>query len=104
MAKGHPHYVFGEKGDKYKSLGLTTHPDKNIKHIELHKNPEPFNSAPSYLQFRVHTANKKYYAIPLSNWKFEKEDMDIVRHRVKEYKKSYNRKPPMYYENKRKKK
>ena len=35
---------------------------------------------------------------------FARDDMGIVRHRTKKYKKSYNRKPPMYYENKKKNK
>ena len=94
LAEGHPHYVFGETASgKYKSLGLTTHPVKGIKHVRLHKNPEPNNNDESYLQMRVHTAKKSYYTEPLPDWSFSKEDMSIVRHRTKEYKKSTNRKP-----------
>ena len=101
----HPQYVFGEKNGKYKSLGLTTSPRKDIKHVKLTKNPNPNDSRESYLQTKeVHTANKKYYSPILSGWMFALEDMGIIRHRTKKYKKSYNRKPPMYYENKKKKK
>lgn len=104
-AGGHPHYVFGEKNGKYKSLGLTTSPSKNIKHVKLTKNPNPNDASTSYLQIKeVHTANKKYYSSILPNWMFARDDMGIVRHRTKKYKKSYNRKPPMYYENKKKNK
>lgn len=93
LAEGHPHYVFGETNGKYKSLGLTSTPVKGIRHVKLKKNPEPNNKDDSYLQMRVHTAKKKYYTEPLSGWKFSKDDMAIVRHRTKQYKKSTNRKP-----------
>lgn len=93
LADGHPHFVFGEKNGKFKSLGLTTHPVKDVKHVRLHKNPEPNNADESYLQMRVHTAKKTYYTEPLPDWKFSKDDMPIVRHRIKAYKKSTNRKP-----------
>ena len=105
-AMGHPHYIFGEKNGKYKSLGLTTSPRSDVRSVELSKNPDPLSSDYSYLQLkRVHTAKKKYYGkSALSNWRFAPEDMAVVRHRIKEYKKSYNRKPPMYYEQKKKQK
>ena len=94
-AEGHPHFVFGEtRSGKYKSLGLTTHPVKGIRHIKLSQNPNPKKRGEdSYLQLEVHTAKKDYYTAPLPNWKFAKDDMPIVRHRIKEYKKSTNRKP-----------
>lgn len=93
LAQGHPHYVFGETSNgKYKSLGLTTSPVDEISHVKLHKNPEPGNTSPSYLQMRVHTAKKKYYTKPLPDWAFSKQDMYVVRHRIKKYKKSTNRK------------
>lgn len=93
LAAGHPHYVFGEKNGKYKSLGLTTSPIKGVPHVKLSKNPEPHNTDNSYLQMRVHTAKKGYYTEPLKDWEFAKEDMAVVRHRTKQYKKSTNRKP-----------
>ena len=102
LAEGHPHYVFGEKNGKYKSLGLTTSPVEGIRHVKLSKNPEPNNQNDSYLQMRVHTAKKKYYDEPLKDWEFAKEDKPIVRHRIKEYKKSTNRKPKGWFEKKRK--
>ena len=104
-ANGHPHYIFGEKNGKYKSLGLTTSPRPDVRSVELSKNPEPSNTDKSYLQFEVHTAKKSYYRKDvLQGWGFAPEDMPVVRHRIKKYKKSYNRKPPMYYEKKRQQK
>lgn len=92
LAGGHPHFVFGEKNGKYKSLGLTTNPKSNIKSVKLKKNPEPNNPDTSHLQLRIHTAKKKYYSDLLVGWEFSKEDRSIVRHRIKAYKKSTNRK------------
>ena len=102
QASGHPHYVFGETKTRYKSLGLTTHPKSNIPHYELKQNPNPYDTNKSYLQFEVHSASKKYYREPLLGWKFGKEDMSVVRHTIKKYKKSTNRKPKLWYVNKRK--
>ena len=104
QAKGHPHFIFGRKGDKYKSLGLTTEPKDDIRHIRLSKNPNPNDSRPSYLQLtKPHTASISYYGKDvLEGWAFGSEDMPVVRHRIKKYKKSMNRKPPMWYEKKKK--
>ena len=101
-ASGHPHYVFGETSTHYKSLGLTSTPKENVPHYRLKKNPNPQSKDKSYLQFAVHSAHKKYYDKPLPDWKFGKEDMAVVRHTIKKYKKSTNRKPKLWYEKKRK--
>lgn len=70
--------------------------------MKLNRNPDPNDTRDSYLQLtKPHTANKKYYGPPLIGWSFDKEDMLIVRRRIKQYKKSFNRKPPMWYEKKR---
>ncbi len=93
VAMGHPQYVFGEtKSGKYKSIGLTTHPNAEHKHYPLSENPNPKDKDKSYIQERVHTAKKKFYSEPLDDWKFAKKDMAIVRHITKKYKKSTNRK------------
>ena len=101
-ANGHPHYIFGETKTHYKSLGLTTHPKEDVPHYTLTKNPELRNSSSSYLQFDIHSAHKKFYGEPLKGWKFAKKDMPVVRHTIKRYKKSTNRKPKLWYEKKRK--
>lgn len=100
-AEGHPHYVFGETKTKYKSMGLTHNPDGEHKYILLSKNPNPSDNGKSYLRFEVQSANKKYYKEPLVDWSFSKEDMAFVRHRVKNYKKSTNRRPKNWYVKKR---
>ena len=104
LAKGHVNYVFGETKTKYKSMGLTHTPKSNIKHIRLKQNPNPDDKRVSYLQPKVQTAKKSYYGKTLVGWNFCKEDQSIVRHYKKQYKKSINRKPPGYYEQKNKKK
>ena len=101
-ASGHPHYIFGETSTHYKSLGLTTTPKENIPHYKLKKNPNPNSTDDSYLQFAVHSANKKYYNEPLPDWSFGKDDMPVIRHIIKKYKKSTNRKSKLWYVKKRK--
>lgn len=101
-ARSHYNYVFGETETHYKSLGLTTHPRDDIPHYRLKKNPEPHNNSPSYLQLKVLNTQKRYLPTVEKDWKFSKEDMPVVRHTIKQYKKSTNRKPKLWYEKKRK--
>ncbi len=101
-AGGHYNYVFGETETHYKSMGLTTHPRKDIPSYPLHKNPNPKDDRKSYLQLKVLNTKKSYFKPPEKDWSFAKEDMPVVRHRIKEYKKSVNRKPKNWYANKRK--
>ena len=101
-ARGHPHYVFGETDTHYKSLGLTTSPKEEYPYCPLIRNPEPNNYQPSFLQFEVHSAKKDYYGNILQSWAFSKDDLSVVRHTVKQYKKSTNRKSKLWYEKKRK--
>lgn len=94
LANGHPHYVFGitRNGRKFKSIGVTTHPKKGYRVYRLSTNPNSEdNKNISYVQDRVHTARKDYYEQPLPNWYFSKEDMSIIRHIIKKYKKNTNR-------------
>ena len=103
LAKGHLHYVFGEKNGKYKSLGFTHSEDNTAKKVKI-DNPNPFDKEPSYLQLRVHTAKESYYSKRIDNYRLTREARGIIRHRIKQYKKSTNRKPPMWYEKKKNKK
>lgn len=88
---GHKNYVFGETQNKYKSLSLTSHPKSDYPYIKLRSNPENGNSADSYVETHPKTAKKKYYSEPLKDYKFSDEDMSIIRHLIKKYKKSTNR-------------
>lgn len=97
----HPQYIFGETATRYKSLGLTQHPDSKHRYYLLTKNPEPGNKEKSFLKLEVHSLQKKYYGEPLKGWGFDKKDMPVVRHQIKEYKKSTNRKPKWWYVKKR---
>ena len=73
-------------------MGLTTTYPANKRHYELHKNPNPKDNRTSYLLLdKPTTAGTKFYSEPLKGWSFAKEDMPIVRHRIKVYKKAYNR-------------
>lgn len=89
---GHPNYIFGETKTKYKSFGLTSSPREEERCIKLSKNPNPNNTNDSYLKLKVFTSKKSYVEdTPLEGWAFAKEDMPIVRHFIKKYKKSTNR-------------
>ena len=101
-AKAHYNYVFGETDTHYKSLGLTTHPNADISHYKLSKNPNPADKRYSFLQIKVLSTNKKYLPKVESDWSFAKNDMPVVRYVIKRYKKSTNRKPKLWYEKKRK--
>lgn len=101
-ANNHYNYVFGETDTHYKSLGLTTHPKDNIPHYRLTKNPNPNDNETSFLQLKVLNTQKRYLGKPLTDWSFAKDDMPVVRHTIKKYKKSTNRKPKLWYEKKRK--
>ena len=104
-ADHHPQYIFGKKGEKLKGLPLTTSPSDKYKHIALTKNPNSKDKRISYLQLvKPHTAHERYFSEPLEGWRFAKEDMPLIRHRIKQYKKSMNRKPLMWYEKKKQKK
>lgn len=94
IAQGHPQYVFGEtRSGKYKSIGLTHSADDDYKHYPLAKNPNPNDSKQAHVEAHVHTGKKVYYDEPLSDWAFAKEDMSVIRHITKKYKKSTNRNP-----------
>ena len=97
-AQGHYDYVFGETKTHYKSLGLTTHPAEGYKYYVLHKNPNPNDSRKSYLKLDIRNTNKKYLdAVSERGWSFVKEDMPVVRHTIKAYKKRTNRQKKNWY-------
>ena len=92
-AIGHPAYIFGETKTKYKSFGLTSNPDDKERKIELRKNPDSKSTDKSYIRVKPVTENKKYYSQSILDWSFSKDDMSVVRHLKKDYKKRAYRKP-----------
>lgn len=101
-AQGHFDYVFGETITHYKSLGLTTHPSPGYKYYALTQNPNPEDKRQSYLRLKVRNTNKKFLSSePEKGWHFSQQDMPVVRHTIKEYKKRTNRKPKDWYIKKR---
>lgn len=86
-AKGHPHYVFGEKDDRYYSLGITSHPKKKYPYYSLKRSPNPKEKRPNYIQQKVFKTKKKYYGSKKNGWTWDAEDMHTVRHIIKSYKK-----------------
>ncbi len=100
-AQGHYDFVFGETKTHYKSLGLTTHPQRGYRYYELTKNPNAKDNRKSYLKLDVRSTNKKFLPTKEPTWKFDKRDMPVVRHTIKAYKKRTNRKPKNWYVKKR---
>jgi len=71
---------------------LTHSPKKEHKSSQLTKNPNPSDTYPSHLQHKVKTTQKKYLPNIEPNWSFAKEDLPLVRHLKKQYKKRQNKK------------
>lgn len=84
----HPHYIFGESKDKYISLGMTTHPKKKHKVYLLTETPNPKKEKKQYLHKKVFEMPKENYAKKrLQGWNFSMEDLSLIRHLKKRYRK-----------------
>lgn len=82
----HPHYVFGETNDRYISLGMTTHPSKKMKVSKI-KSPNPNYNGDQYIQHKVFEMKKSAYKSKREKgWKFDKDDLPLIRHFKKKYK------------------
>lgn len=77
---GHPQYIYGESGNNYKILGLTTSPITNgVKNEPLDDNPEPNNHEQAYVRTKPEQENKGVFGERLKGWKFSKKDKEKVR-------------------------
>ena len=82
----HPHYIFGETKDKYISLGMTTHPKKNIKVSKINS-PNPNYNGDQYIQHKVFKMKKTAYKEKREKgWSFDISDLPLIRHFKKKYK------------------
>lgn len=94
-AKNHPHYVFGEYGDRLASFGLTTSPKQQYPHTELTSNPDPKpkNGKKSYIQHDYHLTHANAYdSKPLQGWQFDEADLSVVRRLKKKARKAIRKK------------
>lgn len=83
----HPHYIFGKRGKKYYSLGLTTHPKKKMKVIKINS-PNPSYNGDQYIQLKLFKMPKGAYDHKVRvNWKFHSSDLPLIRHLKKKYRK-----------------
>ena len=83
----HPHYIFGEDNKNYYSLGLTTHPKNRNKVFKI-KSPNPKYNGPQYIQKKPFKMKKNAYKNKrLKGWFFDKNDLPVIRHIKKSYKK-----------------
>lgn len=85
----HPHYIFGEKGNKYYSLGLTTSPSEYYPFYNLSRSPNP-KCLDTQVVLRKPFVEKKwnYSKHRKKKWKFSIYDMPIIRHIIKRFKKT----------------
>ena len=88
---GHPNYVFGREGDKYKSFGLTHNPKENHPYVPLTENPNSKDPRHSFLQKKVLTTHKRFFGTQLTDWEFSETDKALARHLKKKYKKDKKR-------------
>lgn len=93
--QGHPQFIFGETpSGKFKSFSITHNPSELYPHYPLTKNPDPMDTEQAHIQQHIHTGKPNRYSKEvLSDWSFDIKDMPAVRHVIKKYKKSTNRKP-----------
>ena len=77
---GHPQYVYGEDGTRYKILGLTSSPITNgVYNVRLKENPEPHNSESSYVRPNTDKERKGAFGERLKGWKFSSADKKTVK-------------------------
>ena len=83
----HPHYIFGEDNNNYISIGLTTHPSKKMKVSEI-KSPNPNYNGRQYIQLIPFKMKKNAFKNKREKgWSFDKNDLPLIRHIKKRYKK-----------------
>lgn len=84
----HPHYIFGEDGNNYISLGLTTHPSKNMVVSEI-ESPNPNYFGKQYIQRKPFKMKKTAYKNKREKgWSFAEKDLPLIRRIKKQYKKN----------------
>lgn len=77
---GHPSYVYDEKGNVYKVLGITSASKTNeVLNIKLEKNPEPNNTDSAYIQPKSKDIPKGTKNKKLKGWKFSDKDKQTVQ-------------------------
>lgn len=86
---GHPSYIYAEKGDDYKYIGIT-HSKKThgLKNIPLKYNPNSKDSRQSYMRpFSTHDKKGNFKKKRLKGYRIHKADKKKVRRIKRNYKK-----------------
>lgn len=87
-SQNHKNYVFGEVGNKYKSLGITHEKSTfNKKNMPLKTNPQKGKSEQSYIRNGIVSDKKQNYGRPLTNYAFDYNDYKNVKSKIRNYKK-----------------
>lgn len=88
----HPKLIVDENGNQYGFMGLTESSKRgNHKNIEI-RNPEKNKGGKSYIRNELRYDDKKYFSLPLKNYKLHKEDYDIIIEKLNKHKKKANKK------------
>lgn len=64
VVKQHPSYIVGEEGNNYLSFGITHKNKKGKRHYnhQLRRNPNPYDSTPSYIRKQVESSSKRLFS------------------------------------------
>ena len=85
---GHPTYVYARDGDDFYFIGLThSEITGGVKNILLDVNPNPNDSAPSYIRPYPGSSHYKNFGARKKSWSFAKRDKDKVNSVIKKGKK-----------------
>lgn len=89
----HKNYVFGERGNKYLSLGIT-HEEYTFgkKNMPLEKNPQKGKTEQSFIRNGIISDKKKNYGRPLRNYTFSNRDYKNVKSKIRKYKRNLRHK------------
>lgn len=85
---GHPTYIYARDGDDFYFIGLThSEITEGMKNILLDANPNPDDSAPSYIRPYSGSSYYKNFGARKKSWSFAHSDKDKVNSVIKKGKK-----------------
>ena len=77
--KGHPHYIYGQTGNKYQSIGIThAKKTKGTLNIPLKQNPDRSDQRPAYVRPMLTNEKKENYGKRLDGLGLGDEDKKKV--------------------------
>lgn len=91
-SQNHKNFVFGERGNKFQSVGIT-HEEYTFgkKNMPLSRNPQKGKTEPSFIRNGIISDKKKNYGRPLKNYSFSNKDYKNVKSKIRNYKKRHKK-------------